>query len=284
MARHSVPEADAILDQRFPILDHGWVALVDYQGSDARIAEAARCSYQDGTKRISDDRALIDYLTRHRHTSPLEMVEFTFAIKLPIFVMRQLVRHRTASLNEVSGRYSVIPEEFYIPQREEVQSQSSTNKQGRGGELDDPIRREFINDLIGMDNVAYAAYKSYLESGVARELARTLLPVNVYTQCYWKIDWRNLSHFLGLRKDGHAQSEMRAYADRIGDLAKRVVPDAYASWEEHVFHARTFSRTEMDILRRMIEDREQLAWATEEFGLSASRKREFLAKLEGAAE
>ena len=243
MARITVPEAEALLDESFPVLDHGFVRLVDYLGGDARIVQSARVSYGEGTKTVREDRALIDYLVRNRHTSPLEQVVFTFHVKMPIFVARQWIRHRTARLNEISGRYSVMKDEFYVPRPDEVRLQSKRNKQG--GSADDvpaELREQVIRALEQEQQHAYGTYESLLEDDVARELARVNLPLSLYTEMYWQIDLHNLFHFLRLRMDWHAQYEIRVYGDVMAKIAKAVCPFAYEAFEEHILHARTLSK------------------------------------------
>ncbi|MBU0984982.1 MAG: FAD-dependent thymidylate synthase, partial [candidate division Zixibacteria bacterium] len=187
MAHTHIPEADALLDKEFKVLDHGFVRLVDYMGSDSAIVQAARVSYGEGTKKISEDRGLIRYLMRHKHTSPLEMVEFKFHVKLPIFVARQWIRHRTANVNELSGRYSVMKDEFFRPDEDELRYQSASNKQGRSKkELPEDVRQQFLQYLEMSQTDVYNHYEQFLESGLARELARINLPLALYTEWYWK--------------------------------------------------------------------------------------------------
>src|SRR5436309_54006 len=210
MARVIVPEAEALLDKEFPVLDHGFVRLVDYLGGDSRIVAAARVSYGPGTKTIREDAALINYLMSNKHTSPFEQVILTFHAKMPIFVARQWVRHRTARLNEVSGRYSVMPDEFYLPEAEQIGKQNKRNRQGRGPEELPPEHQERVLEILKRDQVsAYASYEELLGHEIARELARINLPLSLYTQWYWQIDLHNLLHFLRLRLDSHAQYEIR---------------------------------------------------------------------------
>ncbi|MEB3197507.1 MAG: FAD-dependent thymidylate synthase [Candidatus Sericytochromatia bacterium] len=252
MARLVVPEADEILDQAFPVLDKGFVRLIDYMGGDARVVQAARVSYGSGTKSVREDAGLINYLMKNAHTSPFEQVVLTFHMKLPIFVARQVIRHRTASLNEISGRYSVMKDEFYVPAPERVQAQSQLNKQGSGEslapDLAEQVRQTLLNEQAGI----YANYESFLELDVARELARVNLPVSLYTEWYWQIDLHNLFHFLRLRLDWHAQMEVRAYAEVMADLARRVAPLCYEAFEEHVLEARRLSRKELAAVRSLL--------------------------------
>lgn len=245
MARIIVPEAEALLDQEIPVLDKGFVRLVDYLGGDARIVQAARVSYGEGTKSFRADRGLIHYLVSHSHTSPLEQVVLTFHAKLPIFVARQWVRHRTARLNEISGRYSVMKDDFYVPTAESVRLQSKSNKQGRSDETlsnaeTEAVLKQWTND----HKAAYEHYQMLLDQGVAREIARVNLPLATYTEWYWQIDLHNLFHFLRLRLDPHAQEEIRAYAEVLARCAKAVAPIAYGAFEEYVLSAVTFSKTE----------------------------------------
>lgn len=244
MARMIVDEAEALLDQTLPVLDKGFVRLVDYMGGDQRIVQAARVSYGAGTKSYRQDRGLIHYLMRNWHTSPFEQVQLTFHTKMPIFVARQWVRHRTARLNEISGRYSVMPDEFYIPAPEHVCRQSDSNKQGRGEVLPDNEARAVIAKMEAEQRAAYAQYEAYLEAGLARELARANLPLSLYTEWYWQIDLHNLFHFLRLRLDPHAQYEIRVYAEAMAKCAKAVAPLAYEAFEEHILGSVTFSRSE----------------------------------------
>ncbi len=206
MARCVVPAAEEILDKSFPVLDKGFVRLVDYMGGDARIVQAARVSYGEGTKTVRQDAGLIDYLLRNDHTSPFEQVVFTFHAKMPVFVARQWVRHRTARMNEISGRYSVMPDEFYVPDTADVAEQSSDNKQGRASEPMAAAKADKVRDLIdSVHKTAFAGYQELLNEGTAREIARVVLPLSLYTEWYWQIDLHNLFRFLKLRLDVHAQ-------------------------------------------------------------------------------
>jgi thymidylate synthase (FAD) len=241
-------QADALLDKEFTVLDHGFVRLVDYMGSDEAIVQAARVSYGEGTKKLQEDRGLIRYLMRHRHTTPFEMVEFKFHVKLPIFVARQWIRHRSANVNEYSGRYSIMKEEFYLPPSDEVQKQSKNNKQGRAGELPDELRQTFLEYLSQSQKDAYSHYSGFIDQGVARELARINLPLSLYTEWYWKIDLHNLFHFLALRQDQHAQKEIRDYAIIMGNMVKVVCPLAYEAFEDYSLNALAFSGPELAIL------------------------------------
>ncbi|KAA3635742.1 MAG: FAD-dependent thymidylate synthase, partial [Calditrichaeota bacterium] len=243
-------EADAILDKEFKVLDHGFVRLVDYMGSDSAIVQAARVSYGDGTKKVSEDRGLIRYLLRHKHTTPFEMVEFKFHIKLPIFVARQWIRHRTANVNEYSGRYSVMKDEFYQPEASEIRFQSTVNKQGRSAkEVPEDVKEELLAYLKKSSEDTYGKYMEYVDAGLARELARINLPLSLYTEWYWKIDLHNLFHFLKLRIDPHAQKEIQEYGLVMADMVKKVCPVAYEAWMDYSVNASYFSGLEMDILK-----------------------------------
>jgi thymidylate synthase (FAD) len=253
MARITTGEAEALLDQEIRVLDKGFVRLVDYLGGDARIVQAARVSYGPGTKTVREDAALIDYLLRNKHTSPFEQVVMTFHIKTPIFVARQWVRHRTARMNEISGRYSVMTDDFYVPEPEDVRPQSQTNKQGRSDDpISDEARQEFLETLQADQAALYARYESYIGHDIARELARINLPLSLYTQFYWQIDLHNLFHFLKLRLDSHAQKEIRVYGEALARCAKAVAPLAYSSFEEHILNSVTISATEAQKIRAFL--------------------------------
>lgn len=271
MARSTNAEADAIVDKEYQVLDKGFVRLVDYMGGDDRVVQSARVSYGAGTKTVREDRGLINYLMRNAHTSPFEQVELTFHLKLPLFVFAQLVRHRMASVNAMSARYSVMADEFYLPEPDLLRTQSLTNKQVGEGQLDPEAAERLAKELESRCGDAYGAYQSMLESGMARELARMVLPQNLYTQVYWKQDLHNLFHMLRLRLDWHAQAEIRAYAEVMADITRRVAPMCYEAFEDHQLHARRFSGTEMDALRRML--------AGEAHGLEGRAVAEFEAKL-----
>ena len=261
-------QADVIGNPNYiPVLDHGFVGLVDHMGNDSSIVQAARVSYGSGTKKVSEDRGLIRYLLKHAHTTPMEMVELKFHMKLPIFVARQLVRHRTASINEYSGRYSEMTDEFYTPELERIQPQSQLNKQGSDGKLH-PRESEYIHEQIEQHNAkSYDVYGDVLANpdtcvkfkydapdqeikrqGASRELSRIVLPVSNYTEWYWKIDLHNLIHFLKLRMDSHAQYEIQVYAKAMYELIKPIVPIAAEAAEDYVFQAVTLSRMEKNLL------------------------------------
>lgn len=236
-----------------PVLDHGFVGLVDHMGSDAAIVQAARVSYGAGTKKVQDDRNLIRYLMRHEHTTPFEMCEVKFHIKLPIFVMRQLVRHRTASLNEYSARYSVVTDEFYVPESHALKAQSRTNKQGREADLDDSQRDHIISDMRRTWDHTYALYQQFInDADLARETARQILPVGGYTECYWKADLKNFLHMARLRMDSHAQWEIQEFARAMYDLVQPLFPAACEAWEDYHQNSVKFSAQEMRLLSSMI--------------------------------
>lgn len=244
------------------LLDYGHVTLVDCMPrfapvgftADAAIVQAARVSYGDGTKKTSEDRGLIRYLMRHGHTTPFEMCEFKFHCKMPIFVARQWIRHRTANVNEISGRYSIMKDEFYKPDVNGVRAQSKTNKQGGTDPIDPISAGEFLTllDKACIDN--YATYAKYAEEGVSREQARMILPLNLYTEWYWKIDLHNLFHFLGLRCDAHAQYEIRVFADAMLELISPLVPFAVEAWNDYHFRRKAvlLTRLEVDALMKML--------------------------------
>ncbi|MGH2551430.1 MAG: FAD-dependent thymidylate synthase [Thermomicrobiales bacterium] len=312
--RATVPALEEILYQPFPVLDRGFVRVVDYMGDDSAIVQAARVSYGRGTKKITEDRGLIHYLMRHRHSTPFEMCEIKFHVKLPIFVARQWIRHRTANVNEYSARYSILEKEFYVPdaaflksakaaepkkkktsqaelfgspestantlgsnlsgvlgsvikelrEPKAVAAQSATNKQGRGDMLSDAEVAKVTDSIEKHSLRSYSQYLGLLNQnengsvkddeqvGVARELARTVLPVNYYTQWYWKIDLHNLFHFLSLRADEHAQYEIREYASEMLNIARKWVPIACEAFEQHRLHAVTLSAAAMAAVKRML--------------------------------
>jgi thymidylate synthase (FAD) len=239
---------------------HGFVRLIDVMGDDNSIADAARVSYGKGTRTASDNRNLIRYLVRHKHTSPLEMVEVKFHLKLPIFVMRQLVRHRTASLNEYSGRYSIMSDDCYVPDLDYIQPQSQTNKQGRGDDgLSDRWKaryQETINDIRYKCLVAYRfliGNESIEHGGLTRELARTVLPVSNYTECYWKMDLHNFFHFCRLRMDDHAQQEIQDYAKVMYEMVKPHFPSSCEAFEDYIYNSVTLSRMEINVLQHTLK-------------------------------
>ena len=236
-------------------LDKGFVRLVDSMGGDDAIVQAARVSYGQGTSRVSQDRGLIRYLMRHRHTTPFEMVEFKFHCKMPIFVARQWVRHRTANINEYSLRYSEARDEFYTPDPEHIQFQSALNKQGRMGDVPAEMKQKVLDYFNEISERSFAMYTELNEAGVARELARAILPVNLYTEWYWKNDLHNLLHFVGLRSDSHAQYEIRVFSDAMAESVKAVAPFAWEAYQDYVVQGMRFSRIEQSLLEKNLPDR-----------------------------
>ena len=257
MAHVIVPEAEAILDKEFKVLDHGFVRLVDYMGGDSRIVQSARVSYGKGTKTIREDKVLIDYLMSHQHTSPFEQVVLTFHCKMPIFVARQWIRHRTARVNEISGRYSIMTDEFYIPNGEQIGYQSKDNRQGRDTtEVPAELQKKVIQILIKDQERSYQNYKEMIDDNIARELARINLPLSLYTQWYWQIDLHNLFHFLELRLDYHAQWEIQQYGKVIAKMTKTVAPIAYNAFEKHILNSVKFSGKELEALSNQLQGEE----------------------------
>ena len=267
-----------------PVLDHGFVRVIDYMGDDAAICQAARVSYGKGTKSVQNDEGLIRYLMRHWHSTPFEMCEIKLHVKLPVFVARQWIRHRTANVNEYSARYSILDREFYIPAREHLAAQSVINNQGRGETLSAEEAARVLDYLKGDAARCYDHYEEMIgqegQQGLARELARMNLPANIYTQWYWKVDLHNLFHFLRLRADAHAQYEIRVYAEEICRLVADWVPAAYGAFEDYRMGGATLSGKALDCVRRMLKG-EQVTQETS--GMSAGEWREFeevLAKAE----
>ena len=236
-------------------LDKGFVRLVDSMGGDDAIVQSARVSYGKGTSKVSQDRGLIRYLMRHRHTTPFEMVEFKFHCKMPIFVARQWVRHRTANINEYSLRYSEARDEFYFPDPDHIEFQSTLNKQGRIGEVDEDLKKKVQAYFKEISDRSFEIYCELNEAGVARELARAILPVNLYTEWYWKNDLHNLLHFIGLRSDGHAQYEIRVFSDAMATYVKEVAPFAWEAYQDYVVNGMRFSKIEQSILERKLPER-----------------------------
>jgi thymidylate synthase (FAD) len=253
MTRPSTPAANALIGVKRPVLSHGYVVLVDYMGDDAAIVQAARVSYGAGTKSVRDDRGLVRYLMRHRHTTPFEMVELKLLVRLPIYVARQMIRHRTANVNEYSARYSVVPDEFDLPPPGSVRRQSTRNRQGRGDALPPEVVDRFRTDLERVSADAYRSYTAALGAGVARETARLLLPLAYYTEWYWKSDLHNLFHFLSLRLDPHAQEEIRLYAAAIAEIARAVAPVATEAFEEFQLSGLALTRREQRAVRALLE-------------------------------
>ncbi len=287
-SRPTVAGVEELLFQPMPVLDHGFVRVIDYMGDDAAIVQAARVSYGRGTKRVSEDAGLIRYLMRHRHSTPFEMCEIKFHVKLPIFVARQWIRHRTANVNEYSARYSILDREFYIPAPAQLAAQSAVNRQGRGDVLEGEEAAHVL-DLLRTD--ATQAYDHYVEmlnedeagnprdparQGLARELARMNLTLNTYTQWYWKTDLHNLFHFLSLRADAHAQYEIRVYAEAMIAATRAWVPIACQAFEDYRMGAVTLSAQMLAVVKRMLAGE---AVEQKGSGLSAREWRELMAVL-----
>lgn len=286
--RTSVPFIDELLGWSFPILDHGFIRVIDYLGDDHAIDEAARMSYGAGTKRTTEAQGLINYLMNHKHTSPFEMCEVKFHIKLPIFVMRQLVRQRMASLNEYSARYSKLSDEFYMPELEDLMHQSKDNKQGRATQLPQ-VTGEFVQGTMEENaRRSYDLYEHLLSDDIdlARELARINLPVSYYTELYWKIDLHNLFKFLHQRTDSHAQKEIRDYADFMEWLVSKWVPMAWKAYRNYIRDAISFSGAESLMVRVALENHASLNPATKPTyadQLSNREWKEFVAKIKRIA-
>ncbi|MGB0659672.1 MAG: FAD-dependent thymidylate synthase [Mangrovicoccus sp.] len=279
--RATSPGMEERLYTLHPVLDHGFVRVVDYMGDDAAIVQAARVSYGAGTKKARDDAGLIRYLMRHWHSTPFEMCEVKLHVKLPVFVARQWIRHRTANVNEYSARYSILDREFYIPAPEQLAAQSTQNNQGRGETLEGEEAARVL-ELLKSDSMrAYDHYEDMLsqdgQKGLARELARMNLPANIYTQWYWKVDLHNLFHFLRLRADSHAQYEIRVYADLICDMVKDWVPAAYAAFEDYRLGGAHLSGKGLAAVKAKLAGQEV---TQENSGMSPGEWREFAALLE----
>ena len=286
--RPTVAALEEVLYEARPVLDHGFVRVVDYMGDDAAIVQAARVSYGKGTRRVSEDAGLINYLMRHRHTTPFEMCEIKYHVKLPIFVARQWIRHRTANVNEYSARYSILDNEFYMPAPEHLGVQSSANRQGRGAALTGDEAQRVMELLRGDSEQTYAHYQEMLNEdedgkapdpgrqGLARELARMNLTLNFYTQWYWKVDLHNLLHFLSLRADPHAQYEIRAYADVMLETLKRWVPITYDAFCDYRLGGFNLSAKGLDAVKRMLAGENV---GQKDSGLSPREWREMLAAL-----
>ena len=287
--RPTVLELEEIMFKPLPVLDHGFVRIIDYMGDDAAIVQAARVSYGKGTTKVSDDAGLLNYLLRHRHSTPFEMCEIKYHIKLPIFIARQWIRHRTANVNEYSARYSVLDREFYIPDQVNLATQSQSNRQGRGEVLEGKEAAAVL-DLLRDD--AENNYNHYVEmlnedesghiidesrDGLSRELARMNLTLNTYTQWYWKIDLHNLLHFLSLRADEHAQYEIRVYAEAIMETVKRWCPITYDAFIDHRINSVTLSGKAIQVVKKMIDG---VSIEQEESGLSKREWRELMGVLE----
>lgn len=290
--RPTIPAAEEILGGYFPVLDHGFVSLVDYMGSDEDVERAARVSYGFGTRQVSQTRGLVRYLRRHRHTTPSEMVEFKFHCAMPMFVARQWIRHRTASVNELSARYSLMPLLFYKPDHDQFLLQSQSNKQGRESGASPEVYREAVERWEKLRAETSDTYGWLLEQDVAREIARIDLPVSTYTQWYWKIDLHNLLHFLSLRVDPRAQWEIQQFARVIAAMVKRVAPLSYEAWIDYDLESRPLTRVERQLLARLVEGSDDGLAARDgarisfqemkDAGLSPREGRELVEKLEAS--
>ena len=286
--RATVPALEEILQLPLPVLDHGFVRVIDYMGDDAAVVQAARVSYGRGTRKVSEDRGLINYLMRHRHTTPFEMCEIKFHVKLPVFVARQWIRHRTANVNEYSARYSVLDREFYLPAPEQLAAQSAVNRQGRGAVLEgdeaervlamlrDDAERSYDHYLEMLNETEAGEPRDPARDGLARELARMNLTLNVYTQWYWKTDLHNLLHFLSLRADPHAQYEIRVYADAMMEAVRRWVPLVHDAFVDYRLGAVMLSSKMLTVVRRMLDGE---TVAQPESGLGPREWRELMAAI-----
>ncbi len=287
--RPTVPELENVLFQPIPVLDHGFVRVIDYMGDDAAVVQAARVSYGKGTKKVSDDAGLINYLLRHRHTTPFEMCEIKYHIKLPIFIARQWIRHRTANVNEYSARYSVLDREFYIPAEDQLAAQSYSNRQGRG-DLLKGAEAQHVMDLLRED--AQTTYDHYVEmlnedengniidesrEGLARELARMNLTLNTYTQWYWKVDLHNLLHFLSLRADPHAQYEIRVYADAMLETVKSWCPITFQAFMDYRVGGVTLSGKAVAVVKQLLAGGDM---TQKDSGMSKREWRELMVSLD----
>ncbi|MEL7299018.1 MAG: FAD-dependent thymidylate synthase [Pseudomonadota bacterium] len=278
--RAVAPGMEARLYTAHEVLDHGFVRVIDYMGDDSAIVQAARVSYGEGTKHVSNDEGLIRYLMRHWHSTPFEMCEIKLHVKLPVFVARQWIRHRTANVNEYSARYSILDREFYIPAPEHVAAQSAVNNQGRGETLEGAEAARVLELLKADSTRAYDNYEAMIstegQQGLARELARMNLPTNIYTQWYWKVDLHNLFHFLRLRADSHAQYEIRVYADEMCKIVADWVPLAYRAFEDYRLGGATLSARALDCVKRMVAGE---TVTQESSGMSKGEWREFEAMM-----
>jgi thymidylate synthase (FAD) len=284
--RATVEAMEEILYKPIKVLDHGFIRVVDYMGDDTAIVQSARVSYGAGTKKINQDRGLIQYLMRHKHTTPFEMCEIKFHIKLPMFIARQWIRHRTANVNEYSARYSILGKDFYLPERDQLAVQSTTNRQGRDAVLNDKEADHVLNILKSDSEQCYKHYEEMLnedvsgntldesKSKLARELARMNLTLNYYTEWYWKVDLHNLLHFLHLRADAHAQYEIRVYAQAMLDIVKKWVPLTYEAFEEYCVKGVNISNNAIKVIKQMLEGKQPIQ---EESGMS---KREWAELME----
>jgi thymidylate synthase (FAD) len=264
--RPTVVNLESMLEKEIPLLNKGFIRVIDYMGDDSAIVQAARVSYGKGTKTLQNDESLIRYLLKHKHTTPFEMCELKLHIKAPIFVARQWLRHRTASVNEYSARYSEMENDFYVPNIEQIATQSSSNKQGRGELFSEAEAEHIIKEIKDTSNNAFSVYENFLGKNttqenskiLAKEIARTILPVNFYTQFYWKIDLHNLLHFLKLRVHSHAQYEIRVYAEAILNIVKEWVPIVYKAFVDYQQDSVSLSNSEVKLLQYLIKNKKSL--------------------------
>ncbi|NBO63022.1 MAG: FAD-dependent thymidylate synthase [Proteobacteria bacterium] len=287
--RVTSPELEKVLYEAIPVLDHGFIRVIDYMGDDSSIVQSARVSYGKGTKKVSTDEGLIKYLMRHRHSTPFEMCEIKYHVKLPIFIARQWIRHRTANVNEYSARYSILDKEFYLPAKEQLAAQSQSNRQGRGDVLQGKQAEDVLNILKDDATRTYDNYEKLLNErfdgtkidenkvGLARELARMNLTLNTYTQWYWKTDLLNLLNFLFLRADNHAQYEIRVYADKMLETVKKWVPITYQAFMDYRVGAAEISSKGLKVIKSMISGKNV---GQEESGLSKREWNELMEKLD----
>ena len=287
--RVTSPELEKVLYEAIPVLDHGFIRVIDYMGDDSSIVQSARVSYGKGTKKVSTDEGLIKYLMRHRHSTPFEMCEIKYHVKLPIFIARQWIRHRTANVNEYSARYSILDKEFYLPAKEQLAAQSQSNRQGRGDVLQGKQAEDVLNILKDDATRTYDNYEKLLNErfdgtkidenkvGLARELARMNLTLNTYTQWYWKTDLLNLLNFLFLRADNHAQYEIRVYADKMLETVKKWVPITYQAFMDYRIGAAEISSKGLKVIKSMISGKNV---GQEESGLSKREWNELMEKLD----
>ena len=287
--RPCVQDLESILNDPIPALDHGFIRVIDYMGDDSAVVQAARVSYGKGTKKINEDQGLINYLMRHRHTTPFEMLEIKLHVKLPIFVARQWIRHRTANVNEYSARYSILDKEFYLPRPQDLAVQSYTNRQGRAQVLSMEQAEKILTIFKEDAERNYDHYGQMINEGIhgnafdfeegqglARELARMNIPTNFYTQWYWKIDLHNLLHFISLRADAHAQYEIQVYANILRDIVQKWVPQCYYAFEQYRMHASSFSKKECELLATIINESD---FVEQPASFSKGEWREFLTKI-----
>lgn len=278
IVRTTVPALESILGHAYPVLDHGMIRVIDYMGDQAAVVQMARVSYGVGTDTPSSDRSLLRYLFSHRHTSPFEGCEIKLHLKMPIFVARQHIRHRMASINEYSARYSIMTDEFYFPTLEQVKYQSTDNKQGRSDTVDPEAAQAVIDLLMDTSKTCYRRYEKMNEENIARELSRIGLTLNTYTEMYWKIDLHNLLHYLRLRFDKHAQYEIRVYAELMFDIVKEWVPDIAQAFVDYSLEARTFSRMEIETLGKMMRGEPVVQ---QKSGMSKREWKDFMSLMDG---